>query len=666
MGGEDRFEPHLGRMRAGGHGRAKRYIARLLAAANLARGAAQSPSAVGRWLGSRAPGAGVGRAIRHHGHRPIIGRRVTVKARIVRLGNQGLNGALAHLRYLQRDGTTREGERGAFYGRAEDHVDGKQFLARGVSDRHQFRLIVSAEDGADYEDLKPLTRRLMAQAEIDLGTKLDWVAVDHFDTEHPHTHVLLRGVTDRGHDLVIARDYLAFGLRARASELVELDLGPPSPMEQQARRARDIEAERLTDVDRALLATSGEDHVVTAHADTVAEQAFRTGRLRKLERLGLAYPLGAGRWSLKPDLKERLRELGERGDIIRTIQRDFSRSRMVKAATEQVIHGPAEFRGGPLVGRVIARGLADEHRDHEYLLVDGIDGRAHYVPVGRALAGPGEDLFGDAGRAAGAIVRIEARHAGAREVDHVVAAVAAANGGRYDVEAHLRHDPRASIAFVEAHVRRLEALRRATHVVERVPAWGWSIPADYVDRAAAYERGRAADRHVDVTVLATMPLAELTRADAATWLDRELIGGTALPMRECGFGREVLDALKRRRAWLQSEGFARVDANGPVYQRGLLATLTARELSRAAVQLSRELDLPYRPAEDGGRIEGLYRRRVDLVSGRFALLERGMDFTLVPWRPVLEKALGRAVAGELRGDRINWSLQRSRSPGGSV
>src|SRR5690606_33236658 len=100
--------------------------------------------------------------------------------------------AAAHLRYLQRDGTTREGERGMLYGPDSDAVDGRAFLERGAGDRHQFRFIVSAEDGAEYEDLKPLTRRLMGQLEKDLGTRLEWAAVDHFNTGHPHTHIVLR------------------------------------------------------------------------------------------------------------------------------------------------------------------------------------------------------------------------------------------------------------------------------------------------------------------------------------------------------------------------------------------------------------------------------------------------------------------------------------------
>src|SRR3546814_13860708 len=102
---------------------------------------------------------------------------------------------------------------------------------RQVNDRHQFRFIVSPEDGEQYDDLKPLTRRLMAQMEQDLGTKLDWVAVDHFNTCHPHTHIVIRGKDEPGRDLVIGREYLTQGLRERAAELVSLDLGPRTDLD---------------------------------------------------------------------------------------------------------------------------------------------------------------------------------------------------------------------------------------------------------------------------------------------------------------------------------------------------------------------------------------------------------------------------------------------------
>ena len=120
-------------------------------------------------------------------------RRVIIKARIVKFKGQGLKAAKLHLRYIQRDGVTRDGQPGELYDRASDRADGKSFIERAEGDRHQFRFIVSAEDGAEYDDLKPFVRRLMERMEDDLGTKLDWVAVDHHNTGHPHTHIVVRG-----------------------------------------------------------------------------------------------------------------------------------------------------------------------------------------------------------------------------------------------------------------------------------------------------------------------------------------------------------------------------------------------------------------------------------------------------------------------------------------
>src|SRR3546814_16169498 len=98
----------------------------------------------------------------------------------------------------------------------------------------QFRMIVSPEDGDQFADLKPFVRRLMSEMEKDLGTKLEWVAVDHFNTGHPHSHIMLRGKNDRGADLVIAREYISTGARERAIALPTTDLGPRTPPKKDA------------------------------------------------------------------------------------------------------------------------------------------------------------------------------------------------------------------------------------------------------------------------------------------------------------------------------------------------------------------------------------------------------------------------------------------------
>lgn len=665
MADDDSFEPRLGRQRQQGGKRARRYLGRVLAAANLARGGAAAPGlARGVFAGTRiGRGAGVGRMLASRGGPAASnGRRVIVKASIVKLAGKGVSAAAAHLRYLQRDGTTREGERGALYGRDADAIDGKAFGERGTSDRHQFRFIVSPEDGAQYEDLKPLTRRLMNRMEEDLGTRLDWVAVDHFNTGHPHTHIVVRGKDMSGADLVIARDYMTTGMRERAADLVDLDLGPRTDREiAQALRA-EVEQERLTSIDRALLKGADAARVVATNGRDAFDQTLRVGRLAKLSRLGLAEPLGAGRFRLAPDLAETLRALGERGDIIRTMQREFSRAAIARAPADQAIYDPAAPDARPLVGRVLAHGLADEHADRHYLIIDGVDGRSHYVAIGRPVLSFAEGgTETDPSLPHGAIVRIDPVRPTVREVDRTIATVAAANDGRYDVDAHLRHDPTATQAFAETHVRRLEAMRRLSGIVEREPSGSWIVAPDHLTRVAAHETERLRDRPVAITMLSAQPLDRLVDADAVTWIDRELVSVTPGPIRDAGFGHELREAQAHRRQWLVAQGFAEETAGSTTFSNGMIAALQRRELLRVAGQLADEANMPFREAAEGSSIEGVYRRSVHLVSGRFALIERSRDFTLVPWRPVLEQQVGNSVSGLMRGDGINWSIGRGRN-----
>lgn len=651
---DEDFTPRLGRMRSAGKS-PRTYLSRILQAANLARGAGRGGSVGGsRFTGARlGRGSGAGRLL-HTRDRFAFARtrRVVVKARLVRLGGKGGAGARAHLRYLQRDGTNPEGARGVLYG-PDGETDGKAFLERGAEDRHQFRFIVSAEDGALYEDLKPLTRRLMTQMEEDLGTKLDWVAVDHHNTGHPHSHILLHGKDDQGRDLVIARDYLAHGLRERAAEIVSLDLGPRSDREIEERLRAEVTQERLTGIDRTLLREAGPDRIVGPSGRDALEQAIRAGRLQTLGRLGLAEPTGDGRWRLSDELSETLTRIGERDDIIRTMQRAMTACGLARAPADQVIYDPTAPAARPVVGRVVERGLADEHADRHYLIIDATDGRSHYVAIGGADRT--EPL------APHAIIRIEPRPAEIRDVDRTVATIAAANGGRYDIDAHLRHDPNASEAFAETHVRRLEAIRRASGGVERQADGSWTIAPDHLGRVAAYEAGRLRDQPVALTVLSTQPLARLDRADAVTWLDRNLIEGPAADHRDAGFGREVRAAEQRRRIWLIEQGLAEEKESVTRYRPRMLAELQRRELVRVAAQLSGDLGLAYREAKPGDTISGSLSRRIDLTSGRFAVIERAKDFTLVPWRPSLGRQIGRPVSGVLRDGGWTWSARRGRS-----
>ena len=213
-----------------------------------------------------------------------------VKARYTRIVAGDLGAARAHLTYIVRDGVTRKGAPGRLYNATGDDVDGGTFLDRSEKDPHQFRFVVSANEGARLADLKPFIRDLMALMERDLDARLDWVAVDHFNTGHPHTHIVIRGRDDEGYDLVMARDYIGHGVRARAQSLVTMELGPESEVERIQKLFNEVGQERLTRVDRSLVARS-KDGILVVSAEQEQDplqRSLRIGRLKTLERLGLA------------------------------------------------------------------------------------------------------------------------------------------------------------------------------------------------------------------------------------------------------------------------------------------------------------------------------------------------------------------------------------------
>jgi len=648
---DDDFRPRLGKIGSRGSKAGKRFAGQVQAAINRAGG---KHLRGGRFSGSRAGRGGAAAALLKSRDRyaAFRQRRVALKARVARLAGKGSDGARAHLRYLQRDGVTREGARGQLYGADSDRADGKAFLDHADGDRHQFRFIVAPEDGIEYDDLKTLTRRLMAQMEEDLGTKLDWVAVDHFNTGHPHTHIIVRGKDDRGENLVIAREYISSGIRERAAELVSLDLGPRTDHEIEQRLRLEMEQDRFTSIDRQLLRMSDSEGLVSPDGRDAFRQTLRQGRLRKLERMGLAAQVSSGRWRLDDELEATLRRLAERGDMIKTMHRELTSKGLARSAADCVVYDAGQ-NAEPVVGRVIVHGLADEINDRHYLVVDGVDGKSHYIDIGK---GEATEPMPD-----GCIVRVRPRNTEPRQVDRTIADIAAANGGRYNVDIHLRHDSSATEHFAETHARRLEAIRRATESVERQPDGTWIIAPDHLERVADYERQRTMAEPVVVEKLSPMPLEQQVGFDSVTWIDRELVSATPEPLRNSGFGREVREAQARRRQWLIAQGLAHEEQGQIVYRANMISILRRRELNRIAGQLSEDLGLPYAEVRSGDRIEGTLRRSVELASGKYAVVEKSREFTLVPWRPVLERHMGREVSGIVQGEGISWTIGLRRT-----
>lgn len=579
-------------------------------------------------------------------------RRVVIKARYVVLKQAGARSVETHLRYIEREGVDRDGGKGHAYGPTTDHADLADFEERGRGDRHQFRFIVSPEDAQQLEDLRGYTRHLMTRMEGDLGTSLDWVAVDHWNTDNPHTHIVLRGRDQTGQDLIIARDYIATGMRHRACELATEWLGPRTEREIREGLLREVEQERWTSLDRNLqqLAKQSPDGAVelAASADAAGQQrTLLNGRLQRLTDMGLAQSAGMNRWRLRPDIEATLRAMGERGDIVRTMQRALGSQR------RDMMVFTAGDGAQPVVGRVVGRGRADELHERGYLVLDGIDGRAHYVALP-----PGTELEQFP---AGSIV--EARGtAEQRAADRTIAGLA--EGGLYRTEQHLSMlrtqpewarggDPREAVA---GHVRRLEALRRGG-LVERVAEGVWRVPADLPERGRQRDMQRLAG--ASVTLHSHLPIGRQARAIGATWLDRQLIGG-AIGVADVGFGEELREALRQRVDFLVEQGLAERRGARVILARNLLGSLRQRDLDAAARAIAGRTALSYRPSVDGERVSGVYRRDVLLVSGRFAMLDDGLTFALVPWKPVIEPRQGQHMSAIVRGSSATWEFGRLR------
>ena len=414
----------------------------------------------------------------------------------------------------------------------------------------------------------------------DLGTRLDWVAVDHWNTDNPHIHIILRGRTDDGQDLVISRDYIKEGMRARAQDLVTQELGPRTDLEIHRNLERQVEAERWTQLDRQLVRDAGKSGIIDlAPLPDRQPDEFHTlkvGRLRTLEIRGLAEEIGLSQWFIKPEAEAVLRELGERGDIIKRMHRALTERGIERGSASYVLAG--ESLDVPVIGRLVERGLDDELKGTAYAVVDGTDGRTHHIKL------PHLDAAGDS--------------------------------------------PPGSIVELRS----------------------WEDPQG--------------QRRVALAVRADLDLGAQVGASGATWLDRQAIARDPIALSDSGFGAEVRQALDERAEHLIGEGFAERQGGRVVFARRLLSTLRQRELDNLGEKLATETGMSFERAASGEYVAGSYRQRFALASGRFAMIDDGLGFQLVPWSPSLEKQIGRHVSGVARDDGgVDWDFGRKRSLG---
>ena len=566
-----------GRIRSKGAQYDRPFIAQVMAAVRKAGG---HVSRSGQITSGTRSSFGRGRQASVMANRFITSRsrRVVVQARVVR--HTARSAPLkTHLDYLRREGVTRDGEKAQLFGPGDDAINAKDFAERCRDDRHHFRFIVSPEDAMELSDLKAYARDLVGQMEKDLDTELDWVGVTHWNTGHPHAHIIVRGRTNDGQDLVISRDYIREGMRGRASELATLELGQRTDHDINQALRHQVDAERWTPLDRQLQHDETRSGIIdmAPHPDRQPDEyhVFKIGRLQKLESLGLAVQLSPGQWIVKEHAEQTLRDLGERNDIIKRLHRGLTEHGLERSTASYVLAG--ENLETPIVGRLLERGLDDELKGTAYAVVDGVDGRTHHI--------------------------------------------------------------------------KLSSLDAASD----------SPPGSIVE-LRAFDDAKG-NRRVALAVRSDLSIEKQVTADGATWLDRQALSKEPVDLGD-GFGQEVRAAMEQRVDHLVEQGLATRQGQRVIFSRNLLDTLCRRELDALGKKLAAETGKAFNAAAEGEYVTGTYRQQFRLASGRYAMIDDGLGFQLVPWTPSLEKQIERHVSGVARANGgVDWDFGKKRGIG---
>lgn len=574
-------------------------------------------------------------------------RRVLVKARVIKMTAYGVGAAKLHLRYLDREGTGQTAEREGFFDREQEGIQRQEVDAIREGEPHQFRLIVSPED-AERLDLKDYTRKLMEQVESDLGRKLDWKAVNHYNTDNPHTHIVIHGIDQKGEEVFIDREYISNGIRHRAAALATQELGHRLEHEIRDSIQKEIKAKSFTRTDRELIQQAENDVLTIGVAkDSPAARLQRSrllGRLQELERFGYAEKITGQQWRLSADLSGKLKQLG---------QYDEAMTRM-KRAERQLGYPASGYRlhdltiGNPLEGVVLDRGLSDEVSERGYLILGSRDGILHQVPI--------SNLTQEETRV-GQVIRVQVlEEKPVKAADWNIAGYAAAHDGIYHAESHVRWaigegkiTSSQEESYRHAHQLRLNTLSRLG-VVKPLEDDHWQIPEDLPDQVQALAQKDS--RVVQPTFIAQhqLPIDKQVTYRGRTWLD-DHYHGLVEDSRPQGVAVKLRNAALLRAQWLAGQG---LEAGTQVSR----LALDDMERQTLAVQAKQKTGLPFRPLAAGESMQGKVLGVVDTPSNRrYVLLANSKEFSMVPWKqePLPQKGMNMAIGINQQGRA--WSKQ---------
>jgi type IV secretory pathway VirD2 relaxase len=563
-------------------------------------------------------------------------RKVIVKARVVKMNDYGKKAARLHELYLQRDHVGKDGSEGKFYGPEVKAADaGVAAVAQG--EPHQFRFIISPADAHELE-LTDFTRDLMRQMEKDLGREVEWKAVNHYNTDNPHVHVVVRGIDRYGQELRIDPDYISNGLRHRAQEIVTRELGPQSRWAEEQALAKEIGKDRFTSLDARLAHLEKQGRIDVGDYPESGTQRMTQGglvsRLQVLEKLELAEKTGSREWSMKNGWKESLKEMGQRQDVFREMHREVGGDPSRYRIYDRKAHGDH------IEGRIAAKGLADELGDRYFLIVETPQGTSFYVPADKSVD-PEAYRKGD-------IVSVRAeQESWLKPTDRIIAEKAGANGGRFDLEHQIRGIEGDMVAvgkgrvgkeaLAEAVEKRLQRLRRF-RLAELLQDGSWKVDPALIEKLQQKDRTHPVSK-VEVHKESGLTMKEQEGYRGRTWLDRFTASDELPNAGKFGFGKELNGSIQRRVAMLREMG---IDPMDPARGKAL-DSIERRDLAH---RISKTTGATPIELSQGGKISGVISDAGTLPSGRRyarVLDVNSKEFSLVPWRQEFGGLVGKSV-----------------------
>lgn len=589
------------------------------------------------------------------------GQRVVVKARYVKhkAGSMKAGGGAAslrdHLKYISRDAAGKDGEKAVLFNEQEEGLDRKGFLELCQNDRHHWRFIISPENGHQIEDFHGYVRSVVKLVEKDLQTSLEWTSAVHYDTDDVHAHVIVRGVNDRGEDLVIGQDYVKEGFRRRAQEVATELLGERSLEEIQKSQEREVEALRVTSLDRFMEKQMGQERTLDVRAKTnfgksLFYEGLIKGRLRFLAASGLAVEQPPGVYALKEDYQDDLRAIAQKNEAVKRL---YPKIQDQARLDDLSVYAIKDGQGPTVTGRIVDKGIMDELYDRKYVVVEDMEAKLHFVAVGETRS------YDKAEK--GSLVTVKPGGQSTGRADQNIKMIADMNDGLYDAAVHRAHVEKEMKfipeedrdQYVDYHLKRLETLEK-NEIVKVMDGGRYEIPADVIAKGEELTKKinkREKKRfYPHLNVLSATPIERLVYAEKKTWLDRELYKqakkGPSIP-----YDAGVSQALAARRDWLVKNDLAIIQSNGEFALRGkALQQLDTMEVYAAGRKLAQKFGLEF--SDKRVKYDQLmqYGGFVNLETGTWAVVSQGKALQLarVESEPKLERG-DMAVLKQIEG-----------------